>query len=90
MLAKPQTLMGSYVNNSEVIMLFKVFSENELRDFFKEKWEILKSKKIVEIQDFSLKYLLRGGKRNNKIKLNANKAVMFSQLLLLLMRVSLV
>ena len=36
MLAKLEVLMDSYVKNSEVVMFFKVFSGNELRDFFEE------------------------------------------------------
>ena len=41
MLAKLEALMDSYVKNSEVVMFFSVFSGNELRDFFEEKWEML-------------------------------------------------
>ena len=49
-----------------------------------------KNKKIVDIQAFNLRSLLCGSKGNKKIKLNANKAIMFSQLLLLLVKVSLI
>ena len=90
MLAKLEALMDSYVKNSEVEMFFRVFSGNELRDFFEEKWEMLKNKKIVDIQAFNLKSLLCGSKRNKRIKLNTNKAIIFSQLLVLLIRVSLI
>ena len=55
MLAKLKALMASYVKNSEVVMLFRVFLGNELRDFFEEKLEMLKNKKIVDIQVFNLK-----------------------------------
>ena len=90
MLAKAQALMDSYVKNSEVVMLFRVFSGNELRDFFEEKWKILKNKKIAEIQAFNLNSLFCGNKRNNRKKLNTNKAIAFSQSLLLLISVSLI
>ena len=39
---------------------------------------MLKNKKIVKIQAFNLKSLLCGNKRNERIKLNTNKAIMFS------------
>ena len=90
MLAKLEALMHSYVKNSELEMFFRVFSGNELRDFFEEKWEMLKNKKIVDIQAFNLKSLLCGSKRNKRIKLNTNKAIIFSQSLLLLIKVSLI
>ena len=51
---------------------------------------MLKNKKIVDIQAFNLKSLLCGSKRNKRIKLNTNKAIIFSQSLLLLIRVSLI
>ena len=70
--------MDSYVKNSEVEMFFRVFSGNELRDFFEEKWEMLKNK-IVDTQAFNLKSLFCGSKRNKRIKLNTNKAIIFSQ-----------
>ena len=70
--------MDSYVKIPESLMLFKVFSGKQLRDFFEEKWEILKNKKIVEIQAFNRKSLLCGCKRNNRIKLNTNKAIALS------------
>ena len=89
MLAKLEALMGSYVKNSEVAMFFRVFTGNKLRDFFEEKWEILKNKKSVDIQAFNLKSILCGSKRYKKIKLNINKANIFSQSLLLLTKVSL-
>ena len=76
-----KALMDSYVKNSEVVMFFRVFSESELRDFFEEKWEMLKNQKIVDIQAFTR---LCGSKRNRRIKLNTNKAIIFSQWLLLL------
>ena len=63
MLAKPQDLTDSDVKNSEEEMLFSVFSGNELREF-EEKWQMLKSTKIVKIQAFNLKPLLRGCKRD--------------------------
>ena len=70
-------------------MFFRVFSGNELRDFFEGKWEMLKNKKIVDMQVFNHKSLLCGSKRNKRIKLQ--KAIIFSQLLLLLIiRVSLI
>ena len=67
MLAKLEALMDLYVKNSEVELFFRVFSGNELRDFFEEKWEMQKNK-VVDIQAFSLKYLLCGSKRNKKNK----------------------
>ena len=78
MLSKLEDLMDSYVKNSEVEMFFRVFSGNELRDLFEEKWEMLKNKKIVDIQAFNLKSLLCGSKRNKRIKLITNKAIIFS------------
>ena len=90
MLAKLEDLMDSYAKNSEVEMFFRVFSGNELRDLFEEKWETLKNKKIVDMRAFDLKSLLCGSKRNKIIKLNTNKAIIFSQSLLLLIRVSLI
>ena len=60
------------------------------RIFFEEKWEILKNKKIIDIQAFNLKSLLFGSKRNKRIKLNTNKAITFSQSLLLLIWVSII
>ena len=36
MLAKLEALMDSYVKNSEVVMFFRVFPGNELRDFFRK------------------------------------------------------
>ena len=79
MLAKLKALMDSYVKNSEVVMLFRVFLGNELRDFFEEKLEMLKNKKIVDIQVFNLKSFLCGSKKNKRIKLNTNKAFIFWQ-----------
>ena len=90
MLAKLEALMDSYVKSSEEEMFFRIFSGNELRDFSEEKLEILKIKKIVDIQAFNLESFLCGSKRNKKIKLNTNKAIIFSQSLLLLIRVSLI
>ena len=90
MLAKLEVLMDSYVKNSEVVMFFRVFSGNELRDFFEEEWEMLKNKKVVDIQGFNLESLLCGSKRNNRIKLNTNKGIILSQSLLLLIRVGLI
>ena len=75
MLAKLGALMDSYVKNSEAEMFFRVFSGN---------------KKIVDIQAFNLKSLFCGSKRNKRIKLHTNKAIMFLQSLLLLTRVSLI
>ena len=72
MLAKLEALMDSYVKNSGVLMFFRVFSGNELRDFFEEKWKMLKNKKIVDIQAFNLKSFLCGSKKNKRIKLNTN------------------
>ena len=74
MLAKLEALMDSYLKNSERVMFFWVFSENELRDFYEEKWEMLKNTKIVDTQAFNLKCLLCGSKRNKRIKLTTNKA----------------
>ena len=54
MVAKLEALMDSYVKNSEVVMFFSVFPGNELRDFFEEKWEMLKNKKIIDMQAFNL------------------------------------
>ena len=72
-------------------MFFIVFSGKELRDFFyEEKWQMLNNITIFEIQALNLKFLLCGNKRNNRIKLNTNKAIIFSQSLLLLIRVSLI
>ena len=48
MLEKSQALMDSYVKNSEVVIPFRVFSGNELRDFFEEKWQMLKNKKLLK------------------------------------------
>ena len=39
MLENLQALMDWYVKNPEVEKFFRVFSGNELRDFFEEKWE---------------------------------------------------
>ena len=89
MLAKLETLMDSYVKKSAVEMFFRVFSENDFRDIFEEKWEMLKNK-IVHIQAFNLKSLLCGNEKNKRIKLNTNTAIIFLQLLLLLIRVSLI
>ena len=83
MLAKSKALIDSYVKNSEVVMFFRVLSGNGLKDFFEEKWEMLKNKKIVDIQAFNLKPLLCRSKRKKRIKLNTNKAIIFSQLLLI-------
>ena len=85
MLAKSQVLIESYVKNSEVVMLFRVFSEDELRQSFEEKWQMLQSKKIVKIRTFNFKSILCGSKINNKTKLHTSK---FSQLLLLLISLS--
>ena len=82
MLAKSEALMELHVKNSDVEMFFRVFSGKELRDFFEEKWQMLKNKKIVDIQTFNLKSLLSGSKRNNRITLNTNKVIIFSQSLL--------
>ena len=90
MLAKPQALMDLHVKNSEVIMSFRVSSGNELQDFFEEKWEMLKSKKIVGIQVLNLKSFSCDSKRNNRVKLNTNKAIAFSHSLLLFIRVTLI
>ena len=51
MQAKLEALMDSHVKNAEVEMFFSVFSGN---DFFEEKWEMLKNRKIVDIQAFNL------------------------------------
>ena len=37
MLEKSQVLIESYIKNSEVVMLLRVFSEDELRKSFEEK-----------------------------------------------------
>ena len=58
MLAKLESLLDSYVKNAEVVMFFKVLSGNEFMDFFEEKWEMLKNKKIADMQAFNLKSLL--------------------------------
>ena len=68
MLAKLEALMYSYVKNSEVTMFFRVFTGNELREFFEEKWEILNKKKTVDMQGFNLKCLLRGREEKWKNK----------------------
>ena len=39
---------------------------------------MLKNKKIVDILAFNLKSLSCGSKRNKRIKLNTNKAIIFS------------
>ena len=78
MLVKPHALMDSYVKNPELVMLLAVFSGNNLREFFEEIWQMLNSKKIVEIQAFDLKSLLCGSKRNKKIKLNTNSSCIFT------------
>ena len=49
-----------------------------------------KEKKIVDIQAFNHKSLLRDSKSNKRIKLNTNKAIIFLQSLLLLIRVSII
>ena len=90
MLAKLEALIDPYVKNSEVEMFFRVFSGKELRDFFEEKWEMPKNKKIIDMQAFNLRSLLRGSKRNKRIKLNTDKENIFSQSLLFLIRVSLI
>ena len=72
MLVKLKALMDSYVKNSEEEMFFRVFSENEHRDLFQEKWEMLKNKTNVHIEAFNPKSLLCGSKRNKRIKLNTN------------------
>ena len=77
--------MDSHAKNSEVVMLYiRLFSGDELRESFHEKWKILKSKKIVQIPAFNLQFLLCGSNSNNRIKLNANKTMVFSKSLLLL------
>ena len=75
LLSKLRALMDSYLKNSKLVPLFRVFS---------------KSKKIVKAQAFNVKSLLCGGKRNNKIKLNTNKTIAFLQSLLVPIRVSLI
>ena len=72
MLAKPEALLDSHVKNYVVVMLCRVSSGNKPREFFEEKWEILKNK-IVKIQAFNLKSLFCDNKRNNRIMLNRNK-----------------
>ena len=72
MLAKLEAVMDLYVKNSGIEIFFRVFSGNELRDFFEEKWEMLKNDKIVDVQTFNFKS--RGSKRNKRIKLNTNKS----------------
>ena len=49
MLAKPQALMDSHVKNSEVVLLFRVLSGNELKDAFEEQCQMVNNKEIVEI-----------------------------------------
>ena len=49
-----ETLIDLYVKNPGVVMFFRVLSGNELRDFFEEKWQMLKNKKIVDTQAFNL------------------------------------
>ena len=66
-------------------MFFRIFSGNKLRRFFEEKWKMLMNKKIVDIQDTSFQQL-----KNKIIKLKANNAIIFSQLLPLLIRVILI
>ena len=68
--------MDSYVKNSEVKCSLG----------YSQKM----NKKIVDIQAFNLKSLFCGSKRNKRIELHTNKAIMFSQSLLLLIRVSLI
>ena len=51
---------------------------------------MLKNKKIVDTQAFNVISLLCGSKRNKKVKLDSNKAIIFSQSLLLLSRVGLI
>ena len=58
MLAKLEALMDLYVKNSEVEQFFRVFSGNELRDFFEEKCEMLSNKKIEDIYKLSTLNLL--------------------------------
>ena len=50
---------------------------------------MIKNKKIVDIRAFKLKFLLCSSKRNKRINLNTNKVIIFSQCLLLVVRVSL-
>ena len=90
MLAKLEVLMDSYVKNCEVVMFFRVFSANELRDFFEEKWKMVKNKKIVDIHVFNLKSLLYGSKRYKIVNLNTDKESKSSQSLLLLISVSVI
>ena len=66
-------------------MFFRIFSGNKLRRFFEEKWKMLMNKKIVDIQDTSFQHL-----KNKIIKLKTNNAIIFSQLLPLLIRVILI
>ena len=66
-------------------MFFRIFSGNKLQRFFEEKWKMLMNKKIVDIQDTSFQQL-----KNKIIKLKANNAIIFSQLLPLLIRVILI
>ena len=66
-------------------MFFRIFSGNKLRRFFEEKWKMLMNKKIVDIQDTSFQQL-----KNKIIKLKTNNAIIFSQLLPLLIRVILI
>ena len=64
-------------------MLFRVLSSgDDFRESFEEKWQALKNKKIIKIKVFNLKSLLYASKRNNKIKLNTNKTIAFSQSLI--------
>ena len=77
MLAKPQDLMDSHVKNSEVVLLFRVLSGNELKDAFEEQCQMVNNKEIVEIRAFNLKSLLCDSKRNNRIKSSTNKATVF-------------
>ena len=63
MLAKLEALMDSYINNSEVVIFFRVFTGSEVGDFLEKKLEMLKNKKIVDIQAFNLKSLLCGSKK---------------------------
>ena len=37
-----ETLIDSYVKNPGAVMFFRVLSGNELRDFFEEKWQMLR------------------------------------------------
>ena len=74
-LAKLEALMDLHVKHSEVVMFLRVFSRNELRDFFE--FFLLLNKKIVDIQPFNLKSLLRGSKRNKRMRLNTKKQSYF-------------